>query len=561
MTLLAVFKKQRKKAVQASAPRRAASPPARVNGQAPIRAKPVVKGAANPPPLPAAIAQIAVRDGGVIYVLSGQQAHPVLQSWLYEARRVGFAARIELCDMPTLSGMRSGSVADGAQQTAALSNVKHVRRIWAEAVERRASDIHFTLYADGGNGYMDIQYRIKGDVVNGRQMPETLGAEIIGSLYQGVAAVADAQQDDNVDQNAVITNPLFLRGEDGRDLGLVGVRLAKSKLMHGIGVAARLLYRPDESGNGHGEALDRLGYSPRQTRVLKRLTRQTMGINPFTGPTGSGKSTTLAAQIRDIRTHRPGLRIITIEDPVEYEFRDPHIWQFYIANANTDEEKSTIFATKVKASLREDPDVIVVGEIRGIETAREAMTAAITGHQIWTTLHVSDAFMIPTRLILMGLDSFYLRDPKLLSSLIAQRLVKTLCPHCALPLAGHEDRIDPEIVANLRTWLSGSPFTDLSRVRVRGSGCPLCDHHGVVGRTVIAQVIPTDEDLLADVIQNGPAQARRRYMVRPDAEIDMMAHGVLKVLAGEIDPAAVEELLEPIPKRPDDLRALTMEDL
>ena len=561
MTILAVFKKWRKKRVKAPTTRRVASP-VRANGQAPMRPKPVVKAAANPPPLPAAIAQIAVRDGCVVYVLSGQQAHPVLQSWLYEARRAGFAARIELCDMPTLSGMRSGSAADGAQQTAALSNVKHMCRIWAEAVERRASDIHFTLYADGGNGYMDIQYRIKGDVINGRQMPETLGAEIIGSLYQGVASVTDAQQDDNVDQNAVITNPLFLRGEDGRDLGLVGVRLAKSKLMHGIGVAARLLYRPeDESGNGQGEALDRLGYSPRQTRVLKRLARQTMGINPFTGPTGSGKSTTLAAQIRDIRRHRPGLRIITIEDPVEYEFRDPHIWQFYIANANTDEEKSAIFGAKVKASLREDPDVIVVGEIRGIETAREAMTAAITGHQIWTTLHVSDPFMIPTRLILMGLDSFYLRDPKLLSSLIAQRLVKTLCPHCARPLAGLEDQVDPGLLANLRTWLSGAPFTDLSHVRLRGPGCSHCNHHGVAGRTVIAQAIPTDEDLLADIIQNGPAPARRRYMARPDAEIDMMAHGVLKVLAGEIDPAAVEELLEPIPPRPHDLRALTMEDL
>ncbi|WP_297452341.1 ATPase, T2SS/T4P/T4SS family, partial [Ferrovum sp.] len=168
----------------------------------------------------------------------------------------------------------------------------------------------------------------------------------------------------------------------------VDVRVSTLPSPHGERAVLRIL----DKGDANKFTLESLGMSGDSLDRFKRLLRQPHGIVLVTGPTGSGKTTTLYAGLSTVDAATTN--VLTVEDPVEYEFRDPHIWQFYIANANTDEEKSAIFGAKVKASLREDPDVIVVGEIRGIETAREAMTAAITGHQIWTTLHVSDPFMI-----------------------------------------------------------------------------------------------------------------------------------------------------------------------
>lgn len=509
-------------------------------------------------PLPDAVRDFAVLDGVVLYIAEGRATNALIESWLYNARRRGYQITTEQCDIAMISRIRE-TTDQASSATANLSAIRQVRRIFADAVTRGASDIHFTLTRDTSGGYLDVQYRIKGDIVSGQQIPASEGEQIIGSLFQGMASVADATMQDNEDQNGVITDPRFLRGDDGRDIGLTGVRLAKSKLIRGVGVSARLLFHHHSSADS--DPLDRLGYSPRQNSLLQEMARANVGINLFTGPTGSGKSTTLAAEIHGILRLRPGVRLITIEDPAEHEFGDPRVWQYHIANANSDEEKSRVFAGKLKASLREDPDIIVVGEIRGLETAREAINAAITGHQVWTTLHVSDPFMIPQRLIAMGVDKFFLSDPKLLSALVAQRLVKALCPHCALPLAGHEDQLSSKTLEHLETWTHGSPFSSLSSVRLRGPGCVRCSGSGVHGRTVISQVIRTDETLLEDLIQNGSAAGRSRYMARPDTEIDMMAHGILKILSGETDPRFVEEVHEAIPIRPVTLRPLTSEDL
>jgi type II secretory ATPase GspE/PulE/Tfp pilus assembly ATPase PilB-like protein len=259
---------------------------------------------------------------------------------------------------------------------------------------------------------------------------------------------------------------------------------------------------------------------------------------------------------------RHGVRVITIEDPVEYVFPSDYVWQYLIANANTDEEKNRAFAGKLKTALRQDPDIIMVGEIRGLEVAKEAVNAAITGHQVWTTLHVSDPFMIIQRLVAMGIDGFYLQDPKMLSSLIAQRLVKTLCPHRAIPAQeGHlvEQGVDREDWDNLKSWVTDD--FRLDGVRLKGPGCGHCNGTGIKGRTVVSHVVPTDEDLLVTMVERGPMAARKSYLDRPDAEVPMEAHAVLKVLTGQVDPRFVAEMLGPIERRPENLRALTLEDI
>lgn len=521
------------------------------------------------PPLPADAAEYTVLDGRILYVLAGRQTQMALQSWVAEARRAGIEVAVKTCDMTALGELRS-STATASHAT--LPAIRATRRIIAQAVAERASDIHLTLRKkEDGNGYLRVQFRIDNDVEDRYQLPQNEGEVMIRAMFQGMAAVADAQYQETEDQHAVIANPALLRDEAGNDLGLTGIRLARAPLHDGMNLAARLLYRmndaiyKDEHAILMGELIRRLGYSKRQVRVLLRLAQNTMGINPFTGPTGSGKSSSLANMILTMLRVRHGIRIITIEDPVEFVFASDFVWQYRIANANTDEEKNRAFSGKLKTSLRQDPDIIMLGEIRGLETAKEAVNAAITGHQVWTTLHVSDPFMIVRRLVAMGVDGFYLQDPKMLSSLIAQRLVKKLCPHCAIP-ATREAMVEAGggIAGDnwdaLMTWVT--PEFPAENVRMaKPGGCECCNHKGTFGRTVVAQVIATDEDLLVQMVNEGPMRARKQYMARPDAELAMEGHAILKVLAGLVDIQSVVDALGPILPRPDDLRSLTLEDL
>jgi len=510
-------------------------------------------------PIPDAAKEYTALDNDCLYVLRGRQGQPVVQSWLAEMRRAGFPLRVEECDMEALSQVRQSLVS--ASNESNLSAIRQVRRIVALAAQEKASDIHLSLHGEPGKGYLTVQFRIRGTVEDRMQFPFAEGSQMIRAMFQGMAAVTDAAFRETEDQHAVIVNPALLRDESGKDLGLSGIRLARAPLYDGMNLAARLLYRLEKQDE-NVDLLERLGYSKRQRKNLYRLARQTMGINPFTGPTGSGKSTTLAQMMNTILRMRHGVRVITIEDPVEYVFPSDYVWQYLIANANTDEEKNRAFAGKLKTALRQDPDIIMVGEIRGLEVAKEAVNAAITGHQVWTTLHVSDPFMIIQRLVAMGIDGFYLQDPKMLSSLIAQRLVKTLCPHCAIPAReGHlvEQGVDAEDWENLKTW--ATPDFPLEGVRLKGPGCDHCHGSGIKGRTVVSHVVPTDEDLLVTMVERGPMAARKAYLERPDAEVPMEAHAVLKVLTGQVDPRFVAEMLGPIERRPETLRALTLEDI
>ncbi|NNM65058.1 MAG: Flp pilus assembly complex ATPase component TadA [Burkholderiales bacterium] len=437
----------------------------------------------------------------------------------------------------------------------------------AEAVEKRASDIHLTLAADAEEGGLLVQFRLNGSLRIVREIkPWADGDAMLRAMFQGMAKVADSQVREGDDQHAVISDAVFLRTADGQELPLSGVRLARSVTVRGMNLAARLLYRRREDGqiSAQGSArLARLGYCARHQRSYARLARETMGINLFTGPTGSGKSTTLAQQLRAIVDARNDIRVITMEDPVEDEFDHPSIWQYLINNANSDEEKSTAFAGKLKTALRQDPDVIMVGEIRGLEVAREAINASITGHPVWSTLHASDIFMAMPRLVGMGVDRFMLGDPTVLTSLTAQRLVKTVCPHCAATVGDIQEILPADEAKALRMWARRAPFLgDLSRVRVRREGgCKHCQGTGESGRTVVAHVVLTDDTLLAELLEHGAAVARRNYAARSDAEPDMMAHGALKVLSGLVDPRDLVQALGAIKPPCEEQRDLTKEDL
>ena len=514
------------------------------------------------PPLSDSVAEFAFRDGNILYALKDRVGVPALRTWIDEVRlKVGHdLISLVPCSMEEFAEARRNQGASSDRDLALLPAIRRARAMFAEANELGASDFHLTVNDDDQNAGMLVQFRINGSLRTMREIPFSEGDSMFRAMFQGMASISDAMVRDGEDQHAVISNPQMLRGLNNQLLPLSGIRLSSSQVMRGRNLAGRMLYRRQSEAKGDAR-LAALGYSPRHLRIFSRLARKTTGINPVTGPTGSGKSTTLAQQIHAILEAREGIRIITIEDPVEYEFGHPLVWQYRISDANSDEDKSRAFAGKLKTALRQDPDVIMVGEVRGLETAQEAINASITGHPVWTTIHTNDGFMTVPRLIGMGVDPFMLGDPTVLSSFTAQRLVKTFCPHCAKPMGDPRAVLPEEDAVALAKWAEKSFFGDLSRVRLEGPGCEHCNGTGQAGRTVIAQVLLTDEELLRDLLEKGAASARRNYMVRSDAEIDMMAHGALKVLAGQVDPRRLVDALGPIEPPLPGFRDLTEDDL
>ena len=513
--------------------------------------------------IPKDLVDIMTLDGRKVYVLDSKRSDVKVLSWIAETNRRVSPERLEVvpCNISQLESLSTGS---HDSKTAELVAIKKVRRIISDAAKSGASDVHITLRqsrATGGRGYARVQTRIKGSLDDGYEITEQDGEQMMRSMFQGMAAISDASYQETEDQHAVINDPAFLRDNAGNPLPVSGLRLARAPLDDGMNLAIRLLYKLESGAVNEKDLMGMLGYSRRQLKILHLLSRQTMGINPFTGPTGSGKSTTLANMIRMMLVTKKGSRFITIEDPIEFKFKSDYVWQYRIANANTDEEKNAAFSGKLKTSLRQDPDLIMLGEIRGLETAKEAINAAITGHQVWTTLHVSDPFMIVQRLVAMGVDGFYLQDPKMLASLIAQRLVKTLCDSCKIPLdfENPPESVDPDDLSALLTWSMVHP-SGLKGVFCKGQGCYKCNNTGIKGRTVVAHVIPTDEEILVDMVERGPMVARRNYFSRGNPEIPMEMHGVLKILNGEVDIESVVEMLGPIIRRPDGIREISEDD-
>jgi general secretion pathway protein E len=184
---------------------------------------------------------------------------------------------------------------------------------------------------------------------------------------------------------------------------------------------------------------------------------------------------------------------------------------------------------------------ILVGEIRGPDVAVAALEASITGHMVWTTLHIPDPFVFVERLELMDrirLDRKVFSDHKIVRGVIAQRLLPKLCQHCSIPLSNAASAISERIVSALQTW------GNLTKVRVKGPGCSHCSHDGTSGRFTIAEVVVTDAKLMKDFIEHGSETARANYRARPEADPSMLESAISYVMSGLVDPRAVEKKVD-----------------
>jgi general secretion pathway protein E len=347
--------------------------------------------------------------------------------------------------------------------------IRLVNALIAQAVEKRASDIHLEPFEKE----FRVRFRIDGVLYNQQPPPRELKAAII-SRVKLMARLNIAER--RLPQDGRIKIKTL-----GREVDL---RVSTLPTLYGESVVMRLL---DRSATEFFD-LRRLGFDEHMLARMEHYTSLPHGILLVTGPTGSGKSTTLYSALK--RINRPGVKIITIEDPVEYQMDG-------INQIHVNPQIGLTFAAGLRHIVRQDPDVIMVGEIRDRETADIAIRAALTGHFVYSTLHTNDAPSAITRLTDMGVENYLISSS--LVAVLAQRLVRVLCPRCKVE---DEPRMTPQ-GETIRTW--------------RGLGCEHCFGTGYSGRVGIFELMEMNDEIRKLIMRNADAAeiaaaARRQGM-------------------------------------------------
>ncbi|HKS06000.1 MAG TPA: ATPase, T2SS/T4P/T4SS family [Gemmatimonadaceae bacterium] len=331
--------------------------------------------------------------------------------------------------------------------------VRLVNLLLIEALDARASDVHLEGYADG----LRVRYRIDGVLQNAPSPPPHLTAAIISRLK--IMAELDIAER-RIPQDGRIRLRLQNRQVD--------VRVSTVPTLRGESVVLRLLDK--ERGR---ISLTELGMADDTLDLFKEVISRPHGIVLVTGPTGSGKTTTLYGAIELLRTGRE--KILTVEDPVEYELAG-------VPQVPVNEKIGVTFATTLRAMLRQDPDIILVGEIRDPETAQIATQAALTGHLVLSTLHTNDAPTALTRLLDLDIAAYLVAST--VDAVLAQRLVRRICPKCKSPTK-------PDVKASRVFDIEAHGLATVWK----GTGCDFCRHTGYHGRTGIYELLVMDNEL------------------------------------------------------------------
>jgi general secretion pathway protein E len=374
--------------------------------------------------------------------------------------------------------------------------IRLVNLLLAEAAAADASDVHLEAESRG----MRVRYRIDGMLQEAPSPPAHLRAAVVSRLK--VMAELDIAE-----RRLPQDGRVRLR-VDGREFD---VRVSTLPTLHGESVVLRLL-----GADGKRVGLEGLGMAPDTLASILRFGERPHGVLLSTGPTGSGKTTTLYALVERIRTGRE--KIVSVEDPVEYEV--PGVAQVAVHTA-----VGLTFARALRSILRQDPDVLLVGEMRDAETAEICTQAALTGHLVLSTLHTNDAPSALTRLLDLGVADYLVTST--VEAVLAQRLVRQVCPACA-----RDEAPDPAVA---RAMAADGVAVD--RVR-RGHGCDACRGTGYRGRTGIYELMMIDDELRATFLRERAAGAVRRVALQRGMR-PLRADGWRVVAAGLTTPEEV----------------------
>jgi len=368
----------------------------------------------------------------------------------------------------SVEDLRVSSLQDMAEEAPVI---RLVNSILAQAVREKASDIHISPEEKS----VSLRFRIDGNLVEMPAPPKTMVLPIISRLKilsRMDIAVSRVPQDGR-----------FTVKMENKD---INIRASVIPTVYGENLVLRLL---DMSAEVY--TLDRLGMSAADREKIEVASRKPYGLILSTGPTGSGKSTSLFAILKLLNS--PDINIITLEDPVEYRIAG-------IRQVQLNRRAGMTFASGLRSILRQDPDVVMVGEIRDGETAGIATQSALTGHRVLSTVHTNDAAGAVTRLIDMGIEPFLVSSVLLVS--FAQRLLRTVCSHCAEPY-----QPDRKII---EAW--GMDKYENPRF-LQAVGCPRCMFTGYRGRTGVFEVLMVDEDIQALILRGATAHEINRAAV------------------------------------------------
>jgi general secretion pathway protein E len=378
--------------------------------------------------------------------------------------------------------------------------IKLVNGLLSQAVKDRASDIHLEVFERD----LVVRFRVDGMLYDVLSPPKRFHAAI-SSRIKVMSGLNIAEK--RLPQDGRIRVRIA-----GRD---IDIRVSTIPTAFGERIVLRLL---DRAQALVAVNLDRLGFSGDNLRKIDRLIRQSHGIILATGPTGSGKTTTLYACLS--RINSPEKNIITIEDPIEYQLQG-------VGQMQVSPKIDLTFANGLRSILRQDPDVIMVGEIRDSETAEIAIQAALTGHLVFSTLHTNDSFGALTRLIDMEIEPFLVSSSVL--AVLAQRLVRVLCTDCRAAYT-------PSIAELSRIGIAPSR---LSGPIYQPAGCRGCRNTGYRGRTAIQELMVMDDEVRTQVMQKADAATIRRTCTAKGMRL-LRQDGADRVIAGQ---TSVEELL------------------
>jgi general secretion pathway protein E len=365
------------------------------------------------------------------------------------------------------------------------------------AVEQKASDVHISVGRAGAR----LRYRVDGVLKDVEPHPIHLHSAVVSRLK--VLANLD------IAEHRLPQDGRIRFGVGGREIDM---RIATMPHLEGEGVVLRILDRSSVRLDLPG-----LGFPPHIEQELNQLLTEPHGIFLVTGPTGSGKTTTLYAALRKLV--QPERNVISVEDPVEYHLDG-------VAQIQIQRKIGLDFPTILRAVLRQDPDIIMIGEIRDAETAMIANQAALTGHFVLATLHTNSAAGAIPRLIDMGVEPYLLSST--LRGVMSQRLLRTLCPHCNRSVKCP----DASLTAHLeRLGARNHAVLNFDGLR-EAVGCARCNHSGFAGRTAIAEILVVDEDVRHTILKQADA-ARFEALALRQGHVPLIEAGLDRVLAGE----------------------------
>lgn len=371
--------------------------------------------------------------------------------------------------------------------------VKMVKNLIMEAYRLNASDIHI----EPEENYTRVRFRIDGDMVNHSQFDHEMHS-LITTRVKILSSM-------NIAEKRIPQDGSFQFNYDFRK---IDIRVSSLPTPFGENIVMRLL----GADQNIEYSLAGLGLSTSSLQLLEKAIRVPHGIILITGPTGSGKTTTLYAMLTKLAL--PTKTVKTVEDPIERKFEG-------ISQVQVNQKAGLTFAAGLRSILRQDPDIIMIGEIRDTETAEIAIRAAITGHLVLSTIHTNDALSTITRLVDMGIEPFKVANS--LVCVVAQRLVKRICVHCRKPAVmseGEQQLLD----------------TDMTQVFV-GEGCPRCNHTGYSGRAAVFEIVLVDNKLQELITKNASMEEMRKYA--KDKKMHMMRDEVLEYISNGV--TSVEE--------------------